>query len=76
VQEFAPLLKSYRVSSVTGDRFGGQWPVDRFSAHNIIYKHADLVRSQLYVELLPRLNAGTIRLLDHPKLDRSSAEFA
>jgi hypothetical protein len=67
-QEFASLLKSYRVSSVTGDRFGGVWPVERFGVHNIVYKHAELPRSQLYVELLPRLNAGTIRLLDNAKL--------
>jgi hypothetical protein len=29
-------------------------------------EHAEQNKSQLYVELLPRINARTIRLLDHP----------
>ena len=30
VSEFARLLKAYRVSIVTGDRYGGEWPRDSF----------------------------------------------
>ena len=30
VADFAVLLRSYRLTTVKGDRYGGQWPSDRF----------------------------------------------
>jgi len=30
VAEFAELLKSYRVSRITGGRYAGEWPRERF----------------------------------------------
>jgi hypothetical protein len=68
VSEFASVLRSYRVSRVTGDRFGGEWPRERFRAHGISYDLADKTRSDLYRDLLPLLNSGTVELLDHPRL--------
>jgi hypothetical protein len=35
--EFAELLKSFRVNEVTGDRYAGEWPRERFSVHGIRY---------------------------------------
>jgi hypothetical protein len=32
------------------------------------YEPSDLPKSSLYIELLPRLNSKTIKLLDHPRL--------
>jgi hypothetical protein len=37
VMEFADLLKAYDVRRVTGDRYGGEWPRERFRAHGIEY---------------------------------------
>lgn len=68
VGEFAGVLKSYGLSEVTGDRYAGEWPRERFKAHGIKYQAAELSKSELYVETLPLINAGRCELLDHPKL--------
>ncbi|WFM70986.1 hypothetical protein [Halomonas sp. CKK8] len=67
-REAAAVVKSYGLASVTGDAYGGEWPRERFSAHGIGYQLASKPRSRLYLELLPRLNAGTCQLLDHSRL--------
>jgi hypothetical protein len=68
VAEFALVLASYRISSVSGDRYGGEWPVERFREHGIAYHAAERSKSDIYTELLPTLNSGRIELLDHPRL--------
>ena len=41
VREFVETLKQYHVSSVTGDRFGGEWPRERFREHGISYENSE-----------------------------------
>lgn len=66
--EFSGLLRAYRCSDVTGDRFGGVWPTEEFLKSRIRYRVADRNRSDLYGGLLPMLNARAIDLLDQPRL--------
>lgn len=68
VAEFASLLATYSITSVRGDRYGGEWPRERFRTHGIAYEPSDRTRSELYGELLPILNAGRAELLDVPKI--------
>jgi len=68
VGEFTGTLKHYRCATVTGDRYGGEWPAERFAAHGIRYEPAEMVRSELYLTLLPLLNSGKLDLLDNPRL--------
>lgn len=68
VSDFAALLKSYGIASVTGDRYAGEWPREQFRKQGITYKIADKPRSDLYRDLLPALNSRTIDLLDDDKL--------
>jgi len=68
VAEYAALLKSYGITKVIGDRYGGVWPRERFAAHGIEYVVADKTASDYYLELLPILNSGRAELLDHPRL--------
>jgi hypothetical protein len=68
VAEYAALLKSYGITRVIGDRYGGMWPRERFAAHGIEYVTADKTASDFYLELLPILNSGRAELLDHPRL--------
>lgn len=68
VAKFADTMKQYRCSVVVGDRYAGEWPRKAFEAHGIHYEIADKNRSQLYANLEPLLNAGTVELLDHPAL--------
>jgi len=37
VDEFAGVLRAYRVSKVTGDRYGGEWPRERFRERDVGY---------------------------------------
>src|SRR5207244_679876 len=37
VGEFAAVLKSYGLARVTGDKYGGSWPAERFQVHGITY---------------------------------------
>jgi hypothetical protein len=68
VEEFATLLKDYRIGMASGDRFGGLWPSERFRVHGINYVVSERVKSDLYKEFLPLINSGQVELLDHPKL--------
>jgi hypothetical protein len=68
VNEFATLLKSYRVSKVIGDRYAGVWPVEMFGKCSVIYEQSAKPKSDLYVDLLPLINSARIDLLDHPRL--------
>jgi hypothetical protein len=68
VAEFSTLLKSYRINGVVGDRYAGEWPRQAFRKQGIEYTPSELNKSALYVDLLPKLNARSIRLLDNPRL--------
>ena len=68
VGEFSALLKTYRCSTVTGDRYAGEWPRERFQAHGITYMTASSPKSDLYRDMLSFLNSGSVELLDLPKL--------
>lgn len=67
-EEFAAVLKSYRLHSVTGDRYGGEWPREQFRKHRVDYVTSDRSKSEIYVDALPILNSGKIELLDVPRL--------
>jgi hypothetical protein len=67
-KEFADLIKSYGVHRVQGDRYGGEWPAERFKSHGISYEPSQRTKSEIYGEALPLLNSGRIELLDHPRL--------
>jgi hypothetical protein len=67
VAEFSELLKSYRLRTVTGDRYAGLWPTERFETHGIRYEAAAKPKSDLYRDWLPILNGKRCELLDHPK---------
>ena len=40
VADFSQLLKSYDVSKITGDRYAGEWPRERFREYGINYEPA------------------------------------
>jgi hypothetical protein len=66
-EEIAQMLAPYKVDKTTADRYSGQWCAQAFEKRGIKYEHAEQNCSQLYLEMLPRVNAKTIRLLDHPR---------
>ena len=68
VTEFAQLLAEYRVTTVIGDRYGGEWPRERFRQHGIGYVAAERPKGELYGSLLAMINSGRLELLDHTRL--------
>ncbi len=68
VAEFAGLLKQYRVYSVTGDRYAGEWPREAFAKSGVAYVPAEMNKSDIYLSFLPLINSGKADLLDAPRL--------
>jgi hypothetical protein len=72
VDEFAALVKTYRATRVVGDRYAGEFPRELFRRHAIDYVCAEQVKSDLFRDLLPLLNSGSILL---PRSDRLVAQL-
>jgi hypothetical protein len=68
VDEFAEVLKLYRVTKVVGDRYGGEFCREPFRKRGIQYEIAEKSRSDIYRETLALLNSQKIDLLDDQKL--------
>jgi hypothetical protein len=66
--DYAALLKEYRVSSVTGDNYAAQWVAGAWRDTGIVYVQFDIPKSQIYLECLPLFTRGLVRLPDHPRL--------
>lgn len=69
-KEFADTLHRYGVFTLKGDKYAGEWVVERFRVHGITYEHSEKTKSELYVESLPILNAGRAQILDEPRQAR------
>jgi hypothetical protein len=67
IDDFSILLKSYRVSKVTGDRYAGEFPRELFRKRGITYQCSEKPKSDLFRDLLPLLNSGRVVL---PKSER------
>src|SRR5262249_21773892 len=61
-------MKLYRIKTIVGDIYGGEWPVAEFAKHKVTYQLAEKHRSQLYLELIPALNSKRVELLDDRKM--------
>src|SRR5260370_22907792 len=68
VSEFSTILKSYGLSSAHADRYGAQWVADAFKRHGINLQKSPHDRSGIYLNVLPALNAGQVKLLDLPRI--------
>jgi hypothetical protein len=73
VIEASELLKLYGISSIEGDRWGGDWPSERFAVRGIRYEVASRTKSDIYRDFLPAMNSGQVELLDNA---RAVAQFA
>jgi hypothetical protein len=68
ITEFADLLKTYRITKVIGDRYGGQFPVEHFQKNGIKYEPSKDPKGALYLNFLPMLNSGKVKLLGSKRL--------
>ena len=68
VGEIGELLRGYRVTEITGDRYAAEWVVEAFRRAGIRYRQSERDRSALYLDALPLFAAGRVRLIDNPRL--------
>ena len=68
VAEFAAVMREYGCKTATADRYAGEWPVEVFRKHGVKLIPAEKTKSEIYLEILPVMNASRIELLDHPKM--------
>jgi hypothetical protein len=63
-KEVIEICKRYKVSQVTGDAYGGEWPRDPLKKGGIAYVLSEKSRSELYLDFLPVVNSKQCELLD------------
>src|SRR5262249_36779438 len=68
IEEACEFLRRYRIVSISGDRYAGEFVAEQFRKHEITYQASEWDRSEIYMELQPLLNAGRVSLLDQPEL--------
>jgi hypothetical protein len=67
-KELCEVLHTYGITHVIGDRFGGEWPRERFDAHGIKYEISDRNKSDIYLATLPLINSRRCELLDDSRM--------
>jgi hypothetical protein len=70
VEIFCGLMRDYRVTTVIGDRYSGEWVREQFSKRGVYYEPSEKTKSELYADVLPLINSRTAGLLDLPVLHR------
>jgi hypothetical protein len=73
--DFVALLKSYGIRHVTGDRYAGEWAREPFRKMGIEYRLSEQPASDIYRDLLPKLNSGQVELLDLPRLAKQLSDL-
>jgi hypothetical protein len=68
VSEFCRVLNVYRITSVTGDRYAGEWVSSAFRKEGIRYISSERNRSEIYLDSLPGLMGARFSLLDNTRL--------
>ena len=69
-EEYCTLMRTYGIWTVTGDRYGGEWPREQFRRHGITYEPCERTKSDLYIDFLAAMNSETVALLEHERLQR------
>jgi len=64
VQEYAHLLREYRLLEVTGDFYAAEWVSQTFKAQGIRYNQSKGPKSAIYLEALPLFTQGQVELPD------------
>jgi len=67
-EDFAKLLKTYGITKATADRYAGQFPVDELKKHEITLEPSERSKSEIYRDVLPSINSGSVTLLDNLRL--------
>ena len=70
VEEFADVVKAYKITTVYGDKYASGWPPEQFSRNGVMYEASELNKSEIYLAFLPMLNSRTVAMLESDRLER------
>jgi hypothetical protein len=68
VAQMCDEIRRFSVRYVVGDNYAADFVSKSFESYGVRYQKAEKPKSQLYLELLPRLCSGEIELLDNETL--------
>ena len=68
IAEVAAIFSRYRINNVTGDRWAPGFVAEGFARAGLKYTYSERDRSDIYLEALPWLISGNVRLLDNARL--------
>jgi hypothetical protein len=60
VQEFAEIMRSYRTSRCTGDKYAANWVTDSFREAGVYYSSSPRNRSEIYLESVGGFSQGRV----------------
>lgn len=67
IAESSELFAHYGISKPIGDRYAAGFILEGYRSHNLTYTASERDTSANYLELLPLVNSGRVRLLDLPE---------
>jgi hypothetical protein len=67
-REFSDIVKRYGLYTVYGDRYAMEYCADAFRQNGVDYTVCELNRSEIYLNVLPKINSGQVELLNIPVL--------
>ena len=70
IADLAAFFRSYHVSRITLDKWGGDFPAEQFRKNGISCDSSEIPKSEIYREFLPALNSGRVELLDISRLTK------
>jgi hypothetical protein len=68
IEEYAGVLKKYRITSVKGDCYAGEFPREQFRKHGVNYEPSEQTKSEIFSDVVATINSGGVDLLDNAKL--------
>jgi hypothetical protein len=74
-KDHALTVRSYGVTFVTGDRYAGNWPRERWQDEKMQYEVSKRDKTKIYRDALPLITAAECELLDHPLLKHQLKEL-
>jgi hypothetical protein len=70
VERFVMVLREYRITTVTGDKYAGETFRADFDRHGSRYQLSERTKHQIFEGLEPLLNGHQVVLLDLPQLEQ------
>lgn len=68
VKNFADIFSNYRITTVLGDAYAGEWVCSVFKENGIYYKESKLSKSEIFLEFAGLMSINAVKLLDNERM--------